>query len=339
MAGVNVPEWVSLNDVNNFSRDKMAKYLDLQGAYKDRKRVDWMPEGRFPSERVFCLVGTNRMDYEVALGASRTFAGHGSDGLVRIENATLTGLKANGQPGMPCAKAFAYRAHSGYFGIVNSEEAYQNLTRFLFGNVRVDIWVDVEEIRLPVQVQQAADAGKKVNALYQFEVLASPRGKLWYLTRRTAEEDSVACLTHEEWTIDPKKNGAQYLSTVFLANRSRVNPKRPTLAYSLTLGIRVPDYEIERKLWVDEHYEGGYLFRDGIVLEITPPPTPGANWRMAYAWQGQSVSPADTAIDAKALKGGKVEVRIPFDGGTTPGVRGQLRFVISGWNADAVMDE
>ena len=92
----------------------------------------------FPPTEVFCMVGTNRMDYEVALGLSRTFAGHGSDGLVRIENATLCGLKDNGQPGQSCAKAFAYRSHSGYFGIVNSEEAYQNLARFLFGNVRVD---------------------------------------------------------------------------------------------------------------------------------------------------------------------------------------------------------
>lgn len=339
MAGVNVPDWLKRNDLNNFSREYMATYLDLQEVYKKTKRVDWMPDNRFPSDRIFCMVGTNRLDYEVALGASRTFAGHGSDGLVRIENATLTGLKGNGQPGEPCAKAFAYRAHSGYFGIVNSEEAYQNLTRFLFGDVRVDIWVDVDEIRLPAPVQQAAEAGKTVNALYQFEVLAAARGKLWYLTRRTAEEDSVACLTHQEWTTAPKKNGPQYTSTVFLANRSRVNPKRRSLAYSLALGIRVPDYEIDRTLWVDEHYEGGYLFRDGVVLQITPPPASGGNWKIAYAWQGQSVSPADTDIDAKALKGGKVEVRIPFDSGTTPGVRGQLRFVVSGWNVDAVMDE
>jgi hypothetical protein len=73
------------------------------------------------------MVGTNRMDYEVGLGLSRTFAGHGSDGLVRIENATLADLKANGEAGEPCAKPFAYRSHSGHFGIVNSEEAYQNL--------------------------------------------------------------------------------------------------------------------------------------------------------------------------------------------------------------------
>ena len=28
-------------------------------------------------------------------------------------------------------------------------EAFQNLARFLFGDVRVDLWVDIEDIRLP----------------------------------------------------------------------------------------------------------------------------------------------------------------------------------------------
>ncbi|UUZ70078.1 hypothetical protein LP416_13305 [Polaromonas sp. P2-4] len=338
MAGINVPSWLSLADMDNFNQKEMARYLDLQDAYDKTGRVDWVPEERFSPERIFCMVGSNRMDYEVALGASRTFVGHGSDGLVRIENATLSGIKAGGAPGVHCAKAFAYRSHSGFFGIVNSEEAYQNLTRFLFGDVRVDIWIDVEEIRLPTEVQEAADAGRKVNALYQFEVLSSPRGKLWYLTRRTAEEDSVACLTHEEWTTAPKRNGSQYVSTVFLAN-PRVNKTRPSLAYSMSLGVRVPDYEIDRKLWIDEHYEGGYLFRNSIILEMGPPEAKGEKWQVNYAWQNQGMSAANTEIDAKSIKSGKVEVRIPFDSTTTPGIRGKLRFVVSAWNPDAAMNE
>lgn len=339
MAGLNVPAWLEAWDMNNFNRARMAQYLALEEAFKLTGRVDWIPEDRFPPGRVFCMVGSNRLDYEVALGLSRSFAGHGSDGLVRIENATLNGLKANGEPGEPCAKAFAYRAHSGYFGIVNSEEAYQNLVRFLFGDVRVDVWVDVEEIRLPKEVQAAADAGRKVNALYQFEVLAAPRGKLWYLTRRTAEEDSVACLSHEEWMAARKKNGPQYVSTVFLANRARVNKQRRSLAYSLTLGVRVPDYEIDRKLWINEHYEGGYLFRNAIVLEMVPPAVKGEKWQVNYAWQDQALRPADTDIAAKTIKGGRVEVRIPFDSATQPGMRGWLRFVVSAWNPDAARAE
>lgn len=339
MAGINVPSWLSKGDMNNFNRERMTEYLDLKSEYKKTGDVDWIPEDLFPSERVFCMVGTNRMDYGVALGLSRTFAGHGSDGLVRIENATLKGMKVDGSLSAPCAKAFAYRAHSGFFGIVNSEEAYQNLIRFLFGDVRVDIWVDVDAFRLPQEVAQAAKDGQEISALYQFELLASPRGKLWYLTRRTAEEDSVACLTHKEWASAPKKNGSQFLSTVFLANRAKVNKKRRSLSYAVSLGVRVPDYEIEKKLWVNKHYEGSYLFRDSIVLELIPPVGQGERWKVTYAWQGQGTSTADTEIDPKAIKGGKIEIQVPFDSGTTPGMSGRLRFVISAWNADAVMDD
>lgn len=245
LGGLNVPAWLGLLDVNNFNRDNMADYLNLKPAFEKTKSVAWLPAKAFPAEKVFCMVGTNRTDYEVALGASRTFAGNGSDGLVRIENATLKGLNEDGTPGVPCAKAFAYRSHSGFYGIVNSEESYQNLTRFLFGDVRVDIWVEIDEVRLPKKVQEAANNGEDINALYQIEVLASPRGKLWYLTRRIAEEDSVACFTHKEFTA--AQNGIkEYLSTVFLAKFAKVNKRRPSLDYSLYLGVRVPDYEIEK---------------------------------------------------------------------------------------------
>ena len=339
MAGINIPSWLSPADMNNFNRKYMAEYLNLEDAFKKTKSVAWIPEDRFPSERIFCMVGTNRGDYEAVFGASRTFAGHGSDGLVRIENATLTGLNADGTASQPCAKAFTYRAHSGWFGIVNSEESYQILTRFLFGDVRVDIWVDVEEIRLPKAVQDAVTEGKEINALYQIEVFASPRGKLWHLTRRMAEEDSVACLSHREWVTAPKKNGKQYLSTVFLANRARVNTRRRSLAYNMYLGVRVPDYEIDRKLWVNEHYEGSYLFRNSIVLEMVPPSEKEIDWKIKFGWQDLGFSLADERSEPVTMKDGKIEVVIPFDSKTTPGITGKLRFVVTAWNSDAAMND
>jgi hypothetical protein len=328
IAGMNIPSWLSANDMNNFNRKRMAGYLKLEGLFQKTDRVDWLPEESFPSEKFFCLIGTNRGDYEAAMGLSRAFAGHGSDGLVRIENASVWGVNKTGQVSAPCATAYAYRSHSGYFGIVNSEEAYQNLTRFLFGDIRVDIWVDVAEVQLPADIQ-----GKSVNALYQFEALAAPRGKRWYLTRRTAEEDSAACRTHKELTDPSNKAGRSiYLSTVFLSNQARVKPERPSLAYSMTLGVRVPDYEIERKFWPDGHYEGGYLFRDAVVVEITPPEGEGAEWLVRCDWQNDNRGPASHMLAPKKLKGGKLELSVPFASGTTPGIAGRLRFVVSMWN-------
>jgi hypothetical protein len=336
MAGLNIPEWLSLNDMNNFNRDRMAEYLDLKALYKKTGRVDWIPEKAFPSEKVFCLVGTNRGDYEVAKGLSRAFAGHGSDGLVRIENAWVCGVKANGQPSDPSAKAYVYRSHSGYFGIVNSEDSYQNLIRFLFGDVRIEIWLDVETVTLPEPVREAEADGKDINALYQLEVLASPRGKLWYLTRRVTEEDSVACLSHRDWAAAAKKKqpSSLHLSTMFLSNRARVNKERASLAYSLTLGVRVPDYEIERKLWVNEHYEGGYLFHDSVVIELVPPQRDDGDWVVHYDWQSDNLGKASRPLPARALKKGKLELPIAFESTTTPGIKGTLRFIASEWNVE-----
>ncbi len=340
VGGFNIPSGLSLFDINNFDRDKrMPEYLDLAQASKKHRRVDLIPENRFSSRRVFCMVGTNRMDYDAGAGLSRTFVGHGSDGLVRISNATLSGLNADGSVGAQCAKAFCFRSHSGPFGIVNSEEGYQNLSRFLFGDVRVDLWMDIEDIRLPEVVAREEKAGREIGALYQIEVLASPRGKLWYLTRRTTEEDSVACITHSEW----RKTPSVYLSSVFLANSAKVNPRRRSLAYNMTLGVRVPDYEIERKLWVNEHYEGGYLYRNSFILEMVPPRSAREKWKVSYARQDSGVSTATTEVDAEKLVNGSVEVPIDFesrtlaDDGTIsptiPGIKGKLRFVVSAWNA------
>jgi len=199
----------------------------------------------------------------------------------------------------------------------------------------VDIWLDVEDVRVPKELA-ADDAKGKVNGLYQFELLAAPRGSRWYLTRRTSEEDSVACRSHADLR-DPAKASARhiYFSTAFLAKRFRVNKKRNTLAYSLTLGVRVPDYEVERRFWPDRHYEGQYLFRDSLVLEMRPPADDDGDWQIDYDWESDKVGGATTPVPVKQLRGGKVEVTIPFSTGDAtaqPGIKGQLRFVISEWN-------
>jgi hypothetical protein len=339
MAGINVPEFLGLNDINNFNRERMAEYLGLGAIFKKTKRVDWMQEETFPSERIFCMVGTNRGDYGAGAGLSRTFAGNGSDGLVRIANASVWGVNKQGVFSEPSATAYCFRSHSGRYGIVNSEEAYQNLVRFLFGDIRVDIWVDVEGVRVPQELEQRNAAGK-VDALYQFEVLASPRGKRWYLTRRIAEEDSVACRDHSVLRkATPAKPDRVYLSTVFLANRYKANPKFRTLSYSMMLAVRVPDYEVNKQFWPDRHYEGGYLYRDSVVIELKPPTKSGGDWQVFYNWQSKDVGQATKPISVEKLEQGKAEIDIPFSTADetpprSPGISGKLRFVISLWNRD-----
>jgi len=334
MAGLNVPHWASAFDFKNFNIGTMRNYLGLGKSKDDNCRADEIAESQFPSSRIFCMVGTNRADYEEAWGMSRAFSGHGSDGLVRIDNATLNGIDKQGKITNPCAAAYAYRSHSGYFGIVNSEEGYQNLTRFLFGNLRVDIWLDIKEVRLPKFPKELKG---KPKALYLFELLTSPRGKRWYLSRRVAEEDSVACRPHSR-IVEECRDGnvcSVYLSSIFLADYARVDQERKTLAYDLTLGVRVPDYQVGDRFWDERHYEGAYLYRDTAIIEITRPEDNEGKWKVMHGLQSKTPgrAPANLRVDAKGKAAEmKIEINSINDTSDDPGIKGHLRLVAQEWN-------
>ncbi|OHX36708.1 hypothetical protein BJL95_02190 [Methylomonas sp. LWB] len=325
LAGVNVPDWLKTADMNNFSRPRMAEYLNLDkdSEYLAEERVDLLRH--FPPDRFFCMVGSNRADYNVAAGLSRMFSGHGSDGLVKVANAVLTGQDRAGQT-LPCPKAYTYRSHSGYFGIVNSEEAFQNLTRFLFGNLRVDIWFDVAGVTLPESLQGQAD---QVEADYYFELQAAPRKMRGLLTRRTAEEDSAAIRGHGE--IVKHKKRSVYLSSVFLANWAKVDQTDNTLTYAVTLGIGVQEYLVDGWLF-DSHVEGARLFSDTAIIAITPAK------QIEWHWSQAKSKPTDirliTQDEHEAVEAGgslTVEIPIPTIAKKAPGITGKLRFVVSGW--------
>ncbi|MDM4768210.1 hypothetical protein [Pelomonas sp. SE-A7] len=329
VAGRNVPSWMGLNEINTFSHERMKDYLNLDAVYLRYQRVDFLPSRSFPLERFFCMVGTNRSDYDAALGLSRTFAGHGSDGLVKVGNASVWGVDEQGNIAGTAPTAYCYRSHSGPFGIVNSEEAYQNLSRFLFGDVRVDLWVQVDEVRLPAALEDQAE----VQALYQFELLARPRGKRWYLSRRTSEEDSPACRSHQELLRKDSAGNLVYLSTVFLSNRSKVSNADRTLAYAMDVAVRVPDYLIEKRFWPDQHFEGSHLFRDSLQISLEPPAAAGGEWGVKHGWESQQVGQATRKLSYTQVKGGGIRIEVPLPKSQRkPGLDGRIVLMVSAWN-------
>gem|GEM_PF-95553 len=360
LGGFNVPKMLPgfLKDASTFNRDVMRAYLDKQLVGGN---INYLPDDISPPpSHWFCMVGTNRIDYEVAAGLSRTFVGRGSDGLVRIDNATLWYQKKASDDtdaplvDMPTASAYAYRSHSGFFGIVNSEEAYQNLVRFLFGNFRIDLWLDIEQATLPEIVQKQEDAGRKVDAVYQVELTVATRGKTWSLSRRKSEDDSPACRTYQQ--LKKLKKGAVepvHLSTVFLIKSAKVDSDRPGISYSVTLGIRAPDYEVDKAFWPDGHYEGVQLFRDSLVVVLYDPidyqklqsqqgkpPPPEGHWMVSYSWLDDKVpleqrSWAQEFSPADITKAIPVEIPLhqPKEGTASQNgsIKAKLRMVASGW--------
>jgi hypothetical protein len=126
-----------------------------------------------------------------------------------------------------------------------------------------------------------------------------------------------------------------YLSTVFLANRARVNRARPGLSYSMTFGVKVPDYQIRKAFWADGHFEGRYLFQDTLLINMVPPTAPNADWLVEYGWQSKHSGPPTDRLPLSKLKNDKIELLIPVDTTQKPGITGAIRLIASEWNASA----
>jgi hypothetical protein len=329
----NIPEWFSFHNTNDFNRERMAEYLNLKAEYKAQKGdKDVSILKHFDPNRFFNMVGTNAGDYAVGRGVSRFLAGETSDGLVQIKNATTRGIWEGREISSP--RAFVFRSHSGHFGIVNSEEGYQNLTRFLFGNVRVDGVLEIDELTLPEKVQKAKDDGKDIKASYHFEVIVSVRGKHWEMHRRTMNENSASFRKYDE-LFDPKtkkpiRENSPHLFSVFLDSTKKVNPRRPSLGFAVDLRVMVPDYVVDGFLFLDDHYEGGHIFRDRIYFEATPPGAVGEAWKVNYGFESQTPNAADTRAVVKRTEGG-VEFVVPIEQPSRPGIKARLRVTAKKW--------
>ncbi|TVQ37211.1 MAG: hypothetical protein EA370_07110 [Wenzhouxiangella sp.] len=261
LAGFNVPRFLGMWDINNFNRREMKKYLSLA----DHRHVATL-DGHFDPNRFFCLVGTNPGDYGAAAGMSSRLAGEMSDGLVRIDNAAVSGAP----------RAFVHRSHSGPFGIVNSEEGYQNLVRFLFGDVRVDAHLALEHLPLPPSVQKARDNGKKVRASYWFETSVSPRpaledGNVFYLTERRKNNFSAVMRQYDEM-MKPARVGLArprwpFLFSAFLDTRKITRGK--TMVFTTELVVSATDYVIDGVLFFDRTIPGENLYRQNICVRAT----------------------------------------------------------------------
>lgn len=297
----NVPSFIRHNNIDNFNEGRMRAYLGLDGQTPVSSLTN------FDSDRFFSLVGTNHQDYDAAGGLSSHLVGPMSDGLVQIKNAYVS----NGP------RAFVHRSHSGHYGIVNSESGYQNLSRFLFGDVRVDAKLEIDEVTYPPKVQRRINEGKNVMAAYHVEIVARVRGARWDLHRRLTGEQSAIFVDQDRITERPIS-----LMSGFLMKAGRINTRRPSLGFSIDLGVLVPEYEIDGFMFLDDHYDGGYLYRDKINLEVSWSKNGQASVR--YGFDSTTPNRTSRTASAKMIGDGKLEIRTPISSSTRPGLKGTL---------------
>ena len=317
-------------NANNFRQRRMRKYLAITN---DRNVNDL--DDKFSPDHLFSLVGTNYKDY----GRKRAVVPEDSDGLVRIRNAFVRGGP----------RAFVHRSHSGPLGIVNSEEGYQILRRFLFGDVRVDGRLRGINVKLPTSIEMREEAGVEVS--YHFETVVGVRGaRGWDMGRRTIRERCAVFRTSGALKGD-RDAGAESskprLFTVFLAKELRTEKSKrkkelhDSLAFSVRVRVPMPDYEVGGKVRSNEHFEGSVLFQDVLVVKVSDATTGKSPWRVTYGWSedGAGSAPHSAAVESRREKeeNGLWRYIVPVESSAEPEFTAELELTVQEWgNAQGV---
>jgi hypothetical protein len=224
---------------------------------------------------------------------------------------------------------------------VNSEEGFQNLTRFLFGALRVDGILDIDDITLPAEVYKAHQEGKAVQASYQFEIAASVRGCQWQMTRREVRENSAVFRSYNELfpgtprtPRPPDRTKSPHLFSLFLDPKKSVKGSK-SVSFAFDLKVLVPDYVVDGLLFLKRHYEGGFIYRELILVEAFPDKTAPAGWRIRYGYQDMNPGKPGVEAETRELVAGDpdqgIAFEVPIEQKTRPGLRGRLRLEARPW--------
>ncbi|ART79004.1 hypothetical protein [Oceanisphaera avium] len=308
--GINVPNLGALDKFHlaNFSQNRMRDYLKISDKTVPVNSLD----GALATNKCFCFIGANYKDYDAFFNLARRVNGPSSDGLVMMANAYI----------QDAPRAVAYRSHSGHFGLVNSETGYQNLRRFLFGTLHINAKLQVHTLTLPKGVQEKYDNNAQVRGSYYFDTVTGVRaGPNYVLHERRYEQESALVRSYDELI---KNKQPVYLFTGYLTPLAR-DAHDSALMFMIDMGVRIPLFEVDRKFWFAEHFEG-FMYQEQITLAIRT-----NTIRYGFSLKdGIGNAPHSAPID---LENDKRIVRIPL--GTAakarPGFQGELVLTVAPW--------
>lgn len=238
-------------DVNMFNEPTMRTYLGLAPGDDVRSLG-----GHFPPKRCFCIIGSNYQAYTLVQHVTGSF----SDGLVKQDRAYIKGAYY----------ANVHRAHSGHEGIVNSQESYENIRRFLFGDTKVDI----------VLVNPQAPAVQEGNAtvFHDLEFRLSVRGSGVYLHRR--EQDPCENAMRYQLGTMPSEVP---LHTAFLDSTLR-DPGQPYSRFAISL--RVVEHRATPGFLglFDREYPARPIYSETVEIRLGDGPPGSPRPTVEYRW-------------------------------------------------------
>jgi len=308
--GTNVPRFLGTWDMDNFNRLRMAGYLKLPST----DRVNSL-NNKFPAERFFCLVGTNHQDYN----AMKFAVGPMSDGLVMISNASVQGAP----------RAYTNHSHSGHHGMVNSEEGYQNLVRFLFGDLMVKGVLYTEQLPLPPSVQKARENGRDIRASYLFESTVMPRASRFKLSDRRAENHSAVFKKFDE--MFPRGNEKRKMPILFNVplDTKRIEAGH-TIVFTSDIAVRTTEYRIDGNIFTRQRIPEENIFRENITIRATQVESGNlSKWNIRYNFADESWG-ENRGSEAEIINGAAI---IPLK--SRKGFRGKLVIGLSTFDKGA----
>jgi hypothetical protein len=125
-----------------------------------------------------------------------------------------------------------------------------------------------------------------------------------------------------------------HLFSVFLDPRKSVKTSK-SVSFAFDVKVLVPDYEVDGVLFMTRHYEGGFIFRELILVEAFPDDTALGGWRVKYGYQ--DINPGKPGVNAESrlLVSGDPTAgftfEIPIEQKARPGLRGTLRIEARPW--------
>jgi pimeloyl-ACP methyl ester carboxylesterase len=337
---------VGYHGLDNFTPQRMFEYLNpaainVQGTtYPENLKHDSTFDPRkmesFDPENVLCIVGTNPADYDVGWGWSRrVLGGPASDGLVQIKNAWV-----NDAP-----RVDIHCSHSGRYGIVNSNQGYQAMQRFLFGEWRGVVDLVVEN---PIDPDGGGGSpgGEGGGGLPKS---GSPRGG----GGGAAHLLDVECsLGRHSLALSSRK--AEHLNALELGGQARARlhvfhlmesdleeeeERDPitgevwmSFRIKLTLRLRHDQYDADEALTLSD-----VLMEQPVEVRVTPQKAGAADPEVRYRWPNTMRWPEEDLRWQVAIREGLSHV-IPIPPGRsveTWGERARLYLTFTGWNQEA----
>jgi hypothetical protein len=282
------------NNSDDFGVQRMYEYFtpkkELGLFHSPPQNFDPQSLGNaFSPDRIFCIVGTNARDYENAAGFARKVVGPQSDGLVQIDKAYVRGAH----------RAYIHRTHGGRYGMVNSEEGYQNLQRFLFGDIKVKLSLSDVEL------------SDRQNTFYQMEVRMSLRGLPTPIHEQAIDRYCPI-------TVELTRGKPVPLFTAFLVPRFSATGDN-TCRYAIRLALH--SFTKKQDWLFNNHIDQLPLWSDYLIVDVT---ADDGTYQARYSWNSEKPEPS---IDLNLGD----NIPLPRRGRDVVGSQASVKLEISQW--------